>query len=589
MCGIAGYIGERNSPEVLFDMLERLEYRGYDSAGVMFIAGRKINIIKDKGKVSEVRSRVKPERYKSDIGVAHTRWATHGVPSKVNAHPHADCKNLFAVSHNGIIENYVSLRRELTLKGHKFQSDTDTEVISHLMEENYKGDLLTAFRESLDVLEGSYALAVLCVKEPNRILIARKESPLIVGLGKQENFIASDAPAFMPYTKEIIILNDFEYGFVEKDRVEVFDLVSGKKLKKQKSKITWDVKEAEKAGYHHFMLKEIMEEPDAVSNALKASGELKKIASRLKGKKRVYFVACGTAYHAGLTGKYLLENFGIQSEAVVASEFRYSTVDTVDKDCGIVLISQSGETADTIAAGKRAREKGAYVAGIVNVVGSTIARLVEDVAYTYSGPEIAVASTKAYIGQLVSLTQLALYLSLSSRKISVKEFERLQKELKGVSGKIKAVLSDGKIREIAEECAVKKTFFYIGRTLNYPTALEGALKLKEISYLHAEGYPAGELKHGPLAILEEDVVVIAIKTGRHLEDKMDSNIQETKARNARTLIVAEDGEIKVPRVDVLLTPLVNIVPLHLFAYYISVLKGLDPDKPRNLAKSVTVE
>jgi len=589
MCGIAGYVGNRNSPEVLFDMLERLEYRGYDSAGVMFIADRKIKIIKDKGKVREVRIRIKPENYRSDIGVAHTRWATHGVPSRINAHPHADCKNLFAVSHNGIIENYSSLKRELVLKGHKFQSDTDTEVISHLMEENYEGDLIAAFRETLDVLEGSYALAVLCVKEPNKILIARKESPLIVGLGKGENFIASDAPAFMPYTKEIVVLNDFEYGFVEKDKVEVFDLASGKKLKKQKSKITWDVKEAEKAGYHHFMLKEIMEEPDAVVNALKAGGELKKIASKLKSKKRVYLVACGTAYHAGLAGKYLLENFGLQSEAMVASEFRYSTVETVDQDCGIVLISQSGETADTIAAGKKAREKGAYVAGIVNVVGSTIARLVDDVAYTYSGPEIAVASTKAYIGQLVSLTQLALYLALDKKKISVTDFDRLEKELKEIPRRIKSLLAGSRIRELAEECADKKTFFYIGRTLNYPTALEGALKLKEISYLHAEGYPAGELKHGPLAILEEDVVVLAIKSGKHLEDKMDSNIQETKARNARILIVSEDGEIKIPKVDVILTPVVNIVPLHLFAYYISVLKGLDPDKPRNLAKSVTVE
>lgn len=589
MCGIAGYVGNKNAPEVLFDMLERLEYRGYDSAGVMFITDNKIKIIKDKGKVREVRDRVKPEKYRSHIGVAHTRWATHGIPSRLNAHPHADCKNLFAVSHNGIIENYQSLKKELILKGHKFRSDTDTEVISHLMEDYYDGDFIKAFRETLDVLEGSYAVAVLCVKEPHKILIARNESPLIVGLGKEENYLASDAPAFMPYTKDIVILDDLEYGVVSKDGVEIFNLNTNKRVKKEKKKISWDIKEAEKSGYHHFMLKEIMEEPDAARNALKASREIKKIALKLKNKKRLYFIACGTAYHAGLVGKYLLENFKIPAEAMVASEFRYSTVETLDKNCGVVLISQSGETADTIAAGKAAKKKGAYVAGVINVVGSTIARLVDDVAYIYSGPEIAVASTKAYIGQLISLTQIALYLALERKHLDRKYFEKLQKELGEIPAKISSILSENKMKELAEECADRKTFFYIGRNVNYPTALEGALKLKEISYLHAEGYPAGELKHGPLAILDRDVVVIAIKSGKLLEDKMDSNIQETKARQAKTVIISEDGDIKLPPVDPLLTPILSIVPLHMFAYYISVLKGLDPDKPRNLAKSVTVE
>ena len=589
MCGIAGYVGNRNAPEILFDMLERLEYRGYDSAGVMFIADGRINIIKDKGKVAEVREKVRPERFKSDMGVAHTRWATHGVPSRINAHPHSDCKDFFTVSHNGKIENYQSLKRELTLKGHVFKSDTDTEVISHLMEENYKGDLIKAFRETLDVLEGSYAVAVLCIKEPNKILIARKESPLIVGLGKGENFIASDAPAFMPYTKDIIMLNDFEYGIVEKSKVEVFSLKSGKKIPKSSKRINWDVKEAEKSGYHHFMLKEIMEEPTAVENALKGVNELRRIAARLKSKKRVYFVACGTAYHSGLVGKYILEHYGIPAEALVASEFRYSTVSTVNKDCGVVLISQSGETADTIAAGKEARKKGAYVAGVVNVVGSTLTHLAEDTAYTRSGPEISVASTKAYLGQAVSLTMLSLMLASARKKIDKKEFDAIEKELKNAPEKLKKYLEKNNVKELAEVCADKKTFFYIGRNLNYPTALEGALKLKEISYLHAEGYPAGELKHGPLALLEEDVVVLAIKSGNLLEDKMNSNIQEVKARRAKTIIVSEEGDIKVPKTNPLLTPIFNIVPLHLFSYYISVLKGLDPDKPRNLAKSVTVE
>jgi len=589
MCGIAGYVGQRNAPEVLFDMLERLEYRGYDSAGVMFIAGKRITIIKDKGKVREVRGRVKPENYRSNSGVAHTRWATHGVPSRINAHPHADCKNLFAVSHNGIIENYSALKKDLILQGHVFKSDTDTEVISHLMEEYYKGDVVKAFRETLNALEGSYALAVLCVKEPGKIFIARNESPIIVGLGRGENYIASDAPAFMPYTKDIVILNDLEYGIVSKDGVEIFDLSSGRKVKKEKRTLDWDLKEAEKSGYHHFMLKEIMEEPEAAANALRACRDLKQIAANLNAKKRIYFVACGTAYHSGLVGKYLLEGFNIPAEAVVASEFRYSTANTLNRDCGVVLISQSGETADTIAAGKAARQKGAYVAGVVNVVGSTITRIVDDVAYTYSGPEIAVASTKAYVGQVIALTQIALELALAQKKLSKQRFTALEKELREIPSKIKSMLVENDVKELAEECADRRTLFYIGRSVNYPTALEGALKLKEISYLHAEGYPAGELKHGPLAILDKDVVVIAIKSGRLLEDKMNSNIQETKARQAKSIIVAEDGDIKTPAVDPLLTPIVNIVPLHLFAYYISVLKGLDPDKPRNLAKSVTVE
>jgi glucosamine--fructose-6-phosphate aminotransferase (isomerizing) len=589
MCGIAGYVGGKNAPEILFDMLERLEYRGYDSAGVMFLSGQKIHIIKDKGKVREVRWRVKPEKYSSNIGVAHTRWATHGVPSRVNAHPHADCKGLFAVSHNGIIENYSNLKKELIAKGHVFKSDTDTEVISHLMEEHYDGDVIKAFRKTLGVLEGSYALAVLCVKEPGKILIARKDSPLIVGLGNGENFIASDAPAFLPYTKRIIILNDLEYGIVDQKNVEIFGLSSGKRIIKKIERVCWDIKEAEKSGYHHFMLKEIMEEPEAAGNALKSLKELRRIALRLKGRKRLYFIACGTAYHAGLAAKYMLESFGIPAEAAVASEFRYSTAGTLDKTCGLVLVSQSGETADTIAAGKAARQKGVYVAGIVNVVGSTITRIANDTAYTHSGPEISVASTKAYIGQLVALAQLSLYLASERGKINGKELCRLERELVETPKRIRDILSGNRVKELSEECADKKTLFYIGRNVNYPTALEGALKLKEVTYLHAEGYAAGELKHGPIAILDKDVVVIAIKSGRLLEDKMDSNIQETRARQAKVLIVDADGDMQVPRLEPLFTPIVNIVPLHLFAYYVSVLKGLDPDKPRNLAKSVTVE
>ncbi len=589
MCGIAGYIGNRNAPEILFDMLKRLEYRGYDSAGLAYITGDRIFIPKDKGKVDEVRAKINLKKISSKIGVAHTRWATHGKPSQLNAHPHLGCDERFAVAHNGIIENYLELKRELEERGHRFKSETDTEVIVHLIEEHYKGDFFRAFEGAIRELKGSYAITAISSLEKDKILVARKESPLLVGIGKKENFVASDAPAFLPYTKNVIIFEDFEYGVVQKDKVVVKNLETGKTVKKKTEKIRWSMEEAEKSGYHHFMLKEIFEEPNAARNALSGMRDIKKIAKKLSKKKRIYFVACGTAYHVGLVGKYLLEKFGIHAEAVVASEFRYSTANALDRDCAVIAVSQSGETADTIAAVKAAKKKGAYVGSVVNVVGSTITRISDDTAYIYAGPEIAVASTKAYTGQVMSITLLALMLARERRKINDTVFKKLLTEIKTLPEKISRILKENNIRGLSEKYANTHTFFFLGRRLNFPTALEGALKLKEISYVHAEGYPAGELKHGPLALLEPGVCVLVVVPNDELREKVESNIQEVKARGAHVITVGETGDFRIPKTDTLLTPVLDIVPLHLFAYYISVLRGIDPDKPRNLAKSVTVE
>ena len=590
MCGIAGYIGNRNAPEILFDMLKRLEYRGYDSAGIACISDQDVVIFKDRGKVDEVRESVGYERILSKVGIAHTRWATHGEPSECNAHPHSDCTGGFIVVHNGIIENYKDLKTGLMESGHKFESETDTEVVPHLIEELYTKSFEVAFREAIKKLRGSFAIAAISIHEPDKILIARKESPLIVGLGEGENFIASDTPAILPNTRRILIMDDFDYGIVTKDHVGIKDIQTGDEIKKKIQTIQWSMEQAERGGYPHFMLKEIFEGPEAVKNAMKAIKEIEDIARKLTGYKRIYFVACGTASHAGLLGKYLLERFSIPSEATVASEFRYSTVNTIDSDCAVVAISQSGETADTLASVKEAKNKGAHILSIVNVVGSTLTRISDDNIYTYSGPEIAVASTKAYLGQLTAITLLGLYLAKELGRIEMDYVNEIIDDISNLPGKIRQILNnEDEIKELARKLANKNTFFYIGRRLNYPTALEGALKIKEISYVHAEAYPAGELKHGPLALLEEDVPVVAINPNDDLLKKMESNIQEARARKATIIVVGENGDLKTPVIDPLLSPILYIVPLHLFAYHISVFRGLDPDKPRNLAKSVTVE
>lgn len=590
MCGIAGYIGDRNASKILFEMLKRLEYRGYDSAGIACISDDSVVVFKDKGTVDKVMKESGHEGITSKIGIAHTRWATHGEPSKENAHPHCDSEGNFIVAHNGIIENYRDLKAELMEKGHRFESQTDTEVIPHLISELYENSFEEAFREAVKKLRGSFAIAAVSRREPDRILVARKDSPLIVGLGVGENFIASDTPAVLPYTKKIMILDDFDYGVVTEDQVTIKDIQTLEEVTKKIHEIEWDIKQAEKEGFQHFMLKEIFEEPEAVKNAVKALPEIEKIAKKLKDYKRICFLGCGTASHAGLVGKYLLERFSIPAELGLGSEFRYSTVNTLDGECAIIAVSQSGETADTLASVKDAKEKGAYIVSIVNVVGSTLTRVSDDVIYTYSGPEIAVASTKAYLGQLTSITLLSLYLAKELQRINIDYLDEIVDNILSLPEKIEQVLGEGdEIKGLAEKLLEKNIFFYIGRRLNYPTALEGALKIKEISYVHAEAYPAGELKHGPLALLEEGVPVVAINPNDDLLEKMDSNIQEAKARNAYVIVVGENGLLRTPVIDPILSPILYIVPLHLFAYYIAVLRKLDPDKPRNLAKSVTVE
>ncbi len=590
MCGIAGYIGDKNTPEILVEMLKRLEYRGYDSAGIACISDNSVIVYKDRGVVSEVMDKPDRKQIHSKVGIAHTRWATHGEPSKSNAHPHVDCTGSFVVAHNGIIENYRDLKAELIDKGHRFESDTDTEVIPHLIEELYAGSFEEAFRNSLDKLRGSFAIAAISKNEPDRILIARKDSPLIVGLGDGENFIASDAPAVLPYTKKILILDDFDYGIVSKDQVILKDIQTGNEITRDIHEIQWDITRAEKEGYPHFMLKEIFEEPTAVEDAMKTLHDVEYVAKKLKKYQRIYFLGCGTASYAGLVGKYLLERFSIPSELVLSSEFRYSTVNTVDENCAIIAVSQSGETSDTLASVKAARNRGAYILSIVNVVGSSLTRVSDNVIYTHSGPEIAVASTKAYVGQLTSITLLSIYLAKELGRIQGDYLNEIIDDMHSLPDKIRQILSrEDKIKELAENLSEKNIFLYIGRRLNYPTALEGALKIKEVSYVHAEAYPAGELKHGPIALLEAGVPVVAINPNDDLMEKMDSNIQEARSRNATIITVGENCKIETPVTDPMLSPILYIVPLHLFAYHMATSRGLNPDKPRNLAKSVTVE
>jgi glucosamine--fructose-6-phosphate aminotransferase (isomerizing) len=599
MCGIAGYIGKENATATIFEMLKRLEYRGYDSAGIAYI-GDQLEVIKDEGKVDTVRSKAEViQGPKTAIG--HSRWATHGPPSQENAHPHTDGDEEIAIVHNGIIENYMELQKELGKKGIEFRSQTDSETIVHLIHEGLKeNDFETAFHKAVKKLEGSFALLAVYEKEPDKILFARNESPLLVGVGKGENFLASDMPAILPETRNAIILDDMEYGILRKDKVIVKSIETGKEIKKKIHKSDLSIEAAEKGGHEHFMIKEILEESAAVSNALRSRVLATKIAKQVKDCRSVYLVACGTAWHAGVAAKYMLQEYGVPAMAEVASEFRYSTVSALGKEDLVILISQSGETADTLAAAKAAKAKGAKTVAVVNVVGSSLTRVAEESIYTYSGPEIAVASTKVYLGQLTSLTLLVLELLSLKGKISSNELKEIYEELDCLPAKIDIILDNReRISDLAHILKETNDYFYIARRLNYPTAMEGALKLKEISYLHAEAYAGGELKHGPLALMEPKVCVVAINPDDALKKKMDSNIQEIRSRKAKIIEVIEGdnfnvengGDIKlsVPRTHKILTPLTTVVPLHLLSYYVALAKGLNIDKPRNLAKSVTVE
>ncbi len=619
MCGIVGYTGRKEAVKILLKGLERLEYRGYDSAGVAIHEDGSLHITKRQGKLKVLEEELKNHPLKGKSGVGHTRWATHGAPNDVNAHPHFDEKRKIAVVHNGIIENFQELKKDLQKKGYKFQSETDTEVIAHLVALCYKGDLRKAVQRAVKYLKGSYAIGVVHEGEPERIVGARMDSPLILGLGKGENFIASDVPAILEHTKKVIYLENGDVFDITPNKCEIFG-PNGKKIKRKPTIVEWNVSQAEKMGYRHFMLKEIMEQPVMLRNILKTRITGKKInfeelnISRkdLQKVEKIIIVACGTAYHAGMTGRYVIERIaGVPVWVDQSSEFRYRDP-IVDKETLVIVVSQSGETADTLAALREAQKRGSKVLAVCNVLGSSIAREADGVIYTHAGPEIAVASTKAYTAQLAIFYLFAFYMAEIKKKY-LADRDKLLEEFKRVPAKAELFLHDHhhKKGQLAGYAAKfhkyylarnnKSHFLYLARNINYPNALEGALKLKEISYISAEGYPAGEMKHGPIALIDENPWVVCIAVQSDTYEKMLSNIQEVKARGGIVLVVATKGDallkkknyinygIEIPKVQELFSPLLVVLPLQLLAYYVASDFGYDIDQPRNLAKSVTVE
>lgn len=581
MCGIVGYIGEKNAAEILIEGLKKLEYRGYDSWGIGIQTENKISIIKKEGKISNVDARTN-NFPKSNLGIGHTRWATTGSVSDRNAHPFTDQTNQFAVVHNGIIENYLELKEELRSQGVQFSSDTDSEVIVHLVAKNYRGNFKNAVLKTIKRLQGAYAFCIIKA-DSQEIIGARNGSPLVIGFGKKENFLASDVSAVIEHTREVVYLQDFQIAAITKDKAEIFNFQDEEKPL-EVHEVNWTLEKAQKQGYKHFMLKEIFEQPEVIRETLKVPININKNFSR------IIVVACGTASYASLVGKYLIEEIAnIPVVYEIASEFRYKNM-LLNKGDLVIVISQSGETADTLAAVRLAKEKGAKTLGIINVVDSTIAREVDQRIYTRAGPEIGVASTKAFISQLIVMYKLAFYLA-------GKEFNIWEKE---IESKIKEILSKNEeIKRLAKKYYLYQNFLYIGRNRNFPLALEGALKLKEISYIHAEAYPAGELKHGPIALVSEDMPTLAICPKDSVYAKTFSNIEEIKAREGKVIAIATEGDqeikkvsndvIYIPKVEEILYPLLCTIPLQLFAYYIADMKECDVDKPRNLAKSVTVE
>jgi len=612
MCGIVGYIGSRQAQQILLSGLKSLEYRGYDSSGMALILSSKnsISIRKSPGKISALENIVKKKPLVGSIGIAHTRWATHGAPNQENAHPHLDCTGEIALVHNGIIENYAVLKEQLIQEGHSFNSQTDTEVIVHLIEKFFKDvPLEEAVRKAINQLEGAFAIAVIASREPDKIIGARLGSPLIVGLGTGENFLASDAPAVLESTRDIIFLNEKEIAVLTRDKVRITDF-SGREVSKTPTRITWDVASAQKAGYPHFMLKEINEQPGILENFLNA--RIKKDtnaiwfeeqhipAETLRGIKGIAVVACGTAYHAGFVGKYIIESVcGIPVSVDVSSEFRYRDL-LIGPETLVIAISQSGETADTLAGVREAKRRGAPVLAICNVLGATLTREADGVIYTHAGPEIGVASTKAYTAQLTAFYIFAFYLAQIRNILSQSKINGLIADLKGIPALQQEILNDQQeIERLAHRHSHFGSFLFLGRNINYPSALEGALKLKEISYIPAEGYAAGEMKHGPIALIDEYRAVVCIACASKVYEKMVSNLQEIKARKGRIMAIATRGDehIKehtaevmfVPRCNELFSPLLVALPLQLIAYHIAVQRGCDVDQPRNLAKSVTVE
>jgi len=608
MCGIVGYIGDKDINSVLMAGLWRLEYRGYDSSGVASVMDGDLEVRKVKGRLMNLQGMLSERPLSGNIGIGHTRWATHGEPSDQNAHPQVGCKNKIAVVHNGIIENYYTLKEELLKKKHFFKSNTDTEVIAHLIEENYKGNLKESVLKTVSRLKGSYAIAVICTDEPDKIVTYRYGSPLIVGIGKNENLIASDIPALLDHTKDIIAMNDGELGIIKKDKVEFFDN-EGKKIKKEEKKVKWGPESIEKEDFPHYMLKEIHEQPNIIRNniSLKIKGnefdfgeDFKFSPKELAHLSHIIIQACGTSWHAGYIGKYLFEDFArIRTEIDISSEFRYRNP-VMDGEPLVMAITQSGETADTLAGLREAKAKFIKILSLVNVKESTIARESDSTIYLNAGPEIGVASTKAFTSQIFQLYLLSLYLSKLKWTLDSSEIDKKIKEIKELPKKMKRILEkENEIKGIAKKFKNAKDFMFIGRGINYPTALEGALKLKEISYIHATGYPAGEMKHGPIALISEGSPVVAIATKSSVYDKMLSNIEELKSRKARVIVIGTENDeiIKklgndvfyIPECEENLSPILVSIPLQLFAYHIAVLNERDVDRPRNLAKSVTVE
>ncbi len=610
MCGIVGYLGSRKAAEVIVEGLSKLEYRGYDSAGVAVNSsnGEELNIRKFKGRLSVLAEDLEKNPIDGNLGIGHTRWATHGEPSDVNSHPHFNQAKTIAVVHNGIIENYMEIKEELIAEGVKFESQTDTEVIAHLVDKYYEGNLLDAVYKTISKLRGAYALGVICKEHGNELVAVRKDSPLVVGVGDGENFVASDIPALLKYTRDVYFLENGEVVHLKNENVTVYD--SNRNLvEKEVFHVTWDVEAASKGGYDYFMSKEIHEQPTGVRETLERRlddngniilDSINISKEDLEKINKVYIVACGTAYNAGLLGKYAIEKLvNIPVITDIASEFRYSDP-FVDENSLVILVSQSGETADTLAVLRDSKAKGARILSITNVVGSSIARESDDVFYTWAGPEVAVASTKAYTTQITSLYMIALDFAIKKGTITRESYDSMISKMKEIPSKIQEILDNEEyIKDVAKTVVSSDHAFYLGRGIDYSLAMEGSLKLKEISYIHAEAFAAGELKHGTIALIEKGTPVIAIATQEKLFEKMVSNMEEVRARGAYVVAIAQshnkdvekaaDKIIYIPNSDDILSPILAVVPMQLLAYHISVLRGCDVDKPRNLAKSVTVE
>ena len=604
MCGIVGYIGQNEAAPVLIKGLKKLEYRGYDSAGIA-VFGDGIHVVKTKGRLADLDAKVQEMGgVKGQVGIGHTRWATHGAPSDVNSHPHTSMNGRISVVHNGIIENYLQLKAELEEKGYVFASETDTEVVAQLFDYYYDGDMVDTLIRVIGRIRGSYALGILCSEKPDEIVAVRKDSPMLVGIGENENFIASDIPALLEYTKDYYLLNDNEIVVLKKDGITILDLDKNE-IKKDIYNVTWDISAAEKGGYDYFMMKEIMEQPKATISPRIVDGEIKlddiKYTDEdIRNINRIHIIACGSAWHAAIVGKYVIEDYArIPVEVDLASEFRYRNP-ILDKNDVCVIISQSGETADTLAALREAKRQGIRILAIVNVVGSSIARESDDVLYTWAGPEIAVATTKGYSTQVALMYLLAMKFGQARGHLSAEEVKKLTAELELVPGYIEKLLTmDAELKELAKVHAHANDVFVIGRGIDYAVALEGSLKLKEISYIHSEAYAAGELKHGTISLIEEGTLVVAIATQDPLYEKLVSNVKEVKARGAYVVAIAKEGNteiaevadkvIYIPQINDKFTASLNVIPMQIFSYYVAIERGCDVDMPRNLAKSVTVE